>query len=176
MLCRYCDTPLAPGATRQQDHLNKCVEYHDSIQQEKKRKLNSLEFSSTAFDRISPAKHSRLDRLTALMIYDTGLPFVFFEHSSVQAFLRNLRPGYTTPISTRLYGGMLEKAYNTVKKKVDKHLNSQDHLNITFDKTSNVVSQRVINIAVTTDRGAFYDQTITLNTITVNSEYAADTV
>jgi hypothetical protein len=87
MLCRHCDTPLASGAIRQQDHLNKCVEYHDSIQQEKKRKLNSLEFSnnvsSTAFDRISPAEHSRLNRLTALMIYDTGLPFVFFKHPSM---------------------------------------------------------------------------------------------
>jgi hypothetical protein len=87
MLCRHYDTPLAPGATRQQDHLNKCVEYHDSIQQEKKRKLNSLEssnnVSSTAFDRISPAKHSRLNRLTALMIYNTGLPFVFFKHPSI---------------------------------------------------------------------------------------------
>jgi hypothetical protein len=144
MLCRHCDTPLAPGATRQQDHLNKCVEYHDSIQQEKKRKLNSLEssnnVSSTAFDRISPAEHSRLDRLAALMIYDTGLPFVFFEHPSVQVFLRNLRPGYTTPTSTRLCGGMLEEAYNTVKKEVDEYLNSQDHLNIAFDETSNVAS------------------------------------
>jgi hypothetical protein len=35
---------------------------------------------------------------------------------------------------------MLEKGYNTVKKKIDKYLNSQDYLNIIFDKTSNVVS------------------------------------
>jgi hypothetical protein len=74
------------------------------------------------------------------MIYDIGLSFVFFKHSSVQAFLRNLRPGYTTPISTRLYNGMLEKAYNTIKKEVNEHLSSQDYLNIVFDKTSNVVS------------------------------------
>jgi hypothetical protein len=33
-----------------------------------------------------------------------------------------------------------------------------------------------MNIAVTTDRGAFYDQTITLNATTVSSEYAADTI
>jgi hypothetical protein len=63
------------------------MEYYDSIQQEKKRKLNSLEsFNnafSTAFDRILSAKHFRFNRLTALMIYDTGLPFVFFEHPSV---------------------------------------------------------------------------------------------
>jgi hypothetical protein len=87
MLCRHYDTSLAPKATRQQDHLNKYMEYHDSIQQEKKRKLNSLEssnnVSSTAFDRISPTKHSRLNRLTALMIYNTGLPFVFFKHPSI---------------------------------------------------------------------------------------------
>jgi hypothetical protein len=120
------------------------MEYHNSIQQEKKRKINSLEsfnnVSNTVFDRILPAEHSRLNRLTALMIYDTGLLFVFFKHPSVQAFLRNLRPSYTTSISTRLYGKMLKEAYNTVKKEVDKHLSSQDHLNITFDKTSNVAS------------------------------------
>jgi hypothetical protein len=85
MLCRHYNTLFTPEATRQQDHLNKYVEYHDSIQQEKKRKLNSLESSnnafSTAFDRILSAKHSRLNRLIALIIYDTGLPFVFFEHS-----------------------------------------------------------------------------------------------
>jgi hypothetical protein len=91
------------------------------------------------------------------MIYDTGLSFVFFKHPSMQEFLRNLRPGYITPTSTRLNGEMLEEAYNTVKKKVDKHLNSQDHLNIAFDKTSNVASQRVINIVIIIDRGAFYD-------------------
>jgi hypothetical protein len=52
---------------------------------------------------------------------------------------------------------MLDEAYNIIKKEVDKYLNSQDYLNITFDKTSNVASQRVINIIIIIDRGAFYD-------------------
>jgi hypothetical protein len=55
-------------------------------------------------------------------------------------------------------------------------MDSQDLLAISFDESSNVTSDRVMNIAVTIERGAFYYENINLGAKTVSTEFSAELI
>lgn len=88
----------------------------------KKRRLETGEeelSQAIIGDTLTPARHSRADQLAALMVYQAGLPFNFFEKPEVLAFLRCLNSAYTPPKRTALGTTLLDKAWETVKKEVD---------------------------------------------------------
>lgn len=147
-----------------------------SLQESRKRKRDNDNSPIAAFDHISTYEHSRLDELAALMIYDTGLPLSFFEHSAVQAFLYRLRPAYKLPGRARLSTTLLEDSYESVKEEVEEHLDKQDNLCISFDESNDVSNHRIMNISVTTERGAFYHENIDLGTATVNAEFCVEQI
>jgi hypothetical protein len=49
------------------------------------------------------------------MIYDAGLPLSFFDNPAVQAFLRRLRPAYTSLSRFRLVITLLDDSYESVQ-------------------------------------------------------------
>jgi hypothetical protein len=120
------------------------------MSQAKKRKIDVIGKTATiSFDHITPAEYIRIDQLAVLTVYDTGLPFRFFEYSAIKRFLEVLRPVYKPSSAEALSKKMLNKAYTTVKEEVNKYLNTQTHLNVFFNETSNMAFNRVINIAIT---------------------------
>jgi hypothetical protein len=105
------------------------------------------------------------------MIYDAGLPLNLFSHPAVQAFLHRLRPAYDPPSRQRLSSILLNESYQSTKVKVEQYLNTQDNLCISFDESSDIPSNRIMNVAVITERGAFYDQNIDIRTAKVSTEF-----
>jgi len=126
------------------------------------------------FDHLSEAEHQKLDKIAATMIYDTGLPLSFFEHTSVKAFFRQLRPAWHPPSRDTLSESLLEDVYEDTKKEVDSYLDTQDYLNCCFDESTNIKGDRVMNLSLTTEKGAFFDSNIDLGAATVSAEFCAD--
>jgi hypothetical protein len=146
------------------------------LQEAKKRKLDDENSLPAAFDRISSHEHSKLDELAALMVYDAGLALGFFEHPAVKAFLHRLRPAYNLPSRVRLSTTLLEDSYQSVRQEVEEYLDKQGNLCISFDESNDIASNRIMNIAITTDRGAFYDQNIDIGAIKVTAEFCVDQI
>ena len=110
------------------------------------------------------------------MVYEAGLPLSFFEHSAVQAFLHRLRPAYQLPHRTRLSTTLLDNSYRSVKEEVEEYLEKQDNLCISFDESNDVANNRIMNISITTERGAFYHENINLGAIAVTAEFCAEKI
>jgi hypothetical protein len=76
----------------------------------KKRRLESGEddlIQATIGDPLTLTRHARADELAALMVFQAGLPFTFFEKPEVIAFLRALNSAYVPPKATFLKTTML---------------------------------------------------------------------
>ena len=174
--CRYCDKTLAYGTSRQQQHLDQCQKYQVSLQETRKRKRNDSTAPITAFDQISPHEHNELDELAALMIYDAGLPLGFFEYPAVQSFFHRLRPAYNLPSRTRVSTTLLDDSYQAVKQEVEEYIDKQDNLCLSFDESNDVANNRIMNISVTTERGAFFVENIDLGAATVTAEYCTQLI
>jgi Protein of unknown function (DUF 659) len=153
-----------------------CQRYQSSLHEAKKRRLEDNNSPIAAFDQISIHEHSKLDELAALMVYEAGLPLSFFEHSAVQAFLHRLRPAYQLPHRTRLSTTLLDNSYRSVKEEVEEYLEKQDNLCISFDESNDVANNRIMNISITTERGAFYHENIDLGAQAVTAEFCAEKI
>jgi hypothetical protein len=129
---------------------------------------------TVSFDHLSEAEHQKLDQAAATMVYDTGLPLSFFEHTSVKAFFQQLRPAWHPPSREMLSESLLEDIYEDTKKEVDSYLNTQDYLNCCFDESSNIKGDRVMNFSLSTEKGAFFHSNIDLGAATVSAEFCAD--
>ena len=55
---------------------------------------------------------------------------------------------YYPPSQVLLGGDLLDQQYTEVKSKVDALLYSQDSLNFVLDKSTNISSQRIVNLLV----------------------------
>jgi hypothetical protein len=86
----------------------------------------------TLGDHMTPARHLRADELAALMVYQAGLPFGFFEKPEVLAFLPALNSAYIPPKRDILATIMLDKAWESVKG-VDAEIDKEDELNNCVD-------------------------------------------
>jgi Protein of unknown function (DUF 659) len=110
------------------------------------------------------------------MIFEAGLPLSFFGHSAVQAFLHRLRPAYNPPCRKRLSTALLEDCYQHVKAEVEEYLEKQDNLCISFDESNDIANNRIMNISITTERGAFYHENIDLGATTVSAKFCAEKI
>jgi hypothetical protein len=59
---------------------------------------------------------------------------------------------------------------------VEKYLDKQDNLCISFNESSDVANNRIINISITIERGAFYNENIDLGATTVSAEFYAEKI
>ena len=110
------------------------------------------------------------------MIYDVGLPLTFFERPAVKAFLHRLRPAYNLPSRVRLSTELLEDSYQSVRQEVEEYLDKQDNLCISFDESNDIASNRIMNIAIITDRGAFYDQNVDIGAAKATAEFCFEKI
>jgi hypothetical protein len=158
IICRHYTEKLALGATRQEQHLLQCQKYLKTQEQAKKRKLDTTSPPTVnPFDKVTPLEQFELDKLAAFMVYDAGLSLQFFDHPAVKAFLNRLRPAYHLFTRTRLSITALNDTFTAIKEEVNKYINIQENLYISFDESNDVLSYKIIDIAVTTEREAFYN-------------------
>jgi hypothetical protein len=71
---------------------------------------------------------------------------------------------------------LLEDSYQHVKAEVEEYLDKQDNLCISFDESNDVANNRIMNISVTTERGAFYHENIDLGAKAVTAEFCAEKI
>jgi hypothetical protein len=128
----------------------------------------------TLSDRLSPTRQAQADELAALMIYQAGLPFNFFEKPEVLAFLRFINSAYVPLKRLPLATIMLDITWQAVKDKVDTEINKEDQLNVCFNGASNINHQRICNIFIITKKGAYYYYNTALGLDTADVVYTAD--
>jgi hypothetical protein len=116
-------------------HLIECQPYQQLLITQtaervaKKRRLESGEddpIQATIGDHLTPTRHARANELAALMIFQAGLPFNFFEKPEVIAFLRALNSAYIPPKTTFLKTTMLDNTWKAVKKEVDAEIKKEE--------------------------------------------------
>jgi hypothetical protein len=183
--CKHCGKGGTINVNRMKLHLVDCSLYQQFLATQtaeraaKKRKIDTGEAEPTQVtlsDRLSPTRQAQADELAALMIYQAGLPFNFFEKPEVLAFLRSINSAYVPPKRSCLATTMLDTTWQAVKDKVDTEIDKEDQLNVCFDGSSNINHQRICNISVTTKKGAFYYHNTALGPDTAGAVYTADKV
>jgi Protein of unknown function (DUF 659) len=121
------------------------------------------------------AEHAA-DVLAALAVYECNIPFTIFEKPAMLKLHYHLNPAYRPPTARQLASTLLNEAYDTVKKEVDAVIDENSALGITFDETSNVNSDRILNITISTRRGIFYYLNVVLPTETASSQLITEIV
>ena len=99
----------------------------------------------------------------AKMIYCDGRPFNLFDSKPATTFLKTLHPLFQPPTTKQLASNLLEEVFNEYKAKVKERLSRCNRLNIVFDASENINSQRVLNVCVHVPGDVAYYWT-TLNT------------
>jgi hypothetical protein len=87
---------------------------HPNSRARRKRRLESGEddlIQATIGDHLTLTRHARADELAALMVFQAGLPFNFFEKPEVIAFLRALNSAYIPPKTAFLKTTMLDNTW-----------------------------------------------------------------
>jgi hypothetical protein len=137
--CRFCNHLKTINITRQREHLTECVKYkaHLAEQERGKRKRDGEQL--TIGGHLTTTEHKHINNLAAMMLYETGLPFMFFEKPSVKAFLTTLRPAYTPPSSFYFANQLLHDTWIKVKQEVDAHIDREEEINVTFDGATNIL-------------------------------------
>ena len=100
--------------------------------------------------KLSLIDQDETDHLTVQVVYEYDLSFIFFEHLTVLRFLRKLNPIYKSLKYYRLSEDLLNNVYTSIKEKINKIINVEDQLNVTFDEITNINNERVLNVVVTT--------------------------
>jgi hypothetical protein len=143
--CLGCLKTRAKNTTRQSEHVNKCTKAQALMDPktaaEKKQKL--LSFSTS-----QPARS--IDQLIAQVCFTGARPFNLFEQQEMRELIHALSPTYQIPSRQRVADDLLDEAYNELLEKVIKELRRTEFLNVTVDETTNIRSQRVIVMTITT--------------------------
>lgn len=163
--CKWCRLSTAKNSTRQRKHLDTCQKYQRSLEERRKRNRADTATSESpspskqliiSFLRFTQHDESVADKLAARAIYEANLPFTYFENAAVSSFLRKLNPAYQSPSAFRLANQLLDEVYTEVKTEVDQLLAKEESFGVVFNETSNVLNDRVLNITLTINQGAFY--------------------
>jgi BED zinc finger len=116
-VCRHCGKTDTNNTNRLKLHLIECQLYQQFLIAQtaervvKKRRLESGKddlIQATIGDHLTLIRHARADELAALIVFQAGLPFTFFEKPEVIAFLRALNSAYIPPKATFLKTTMLD--------------------------------------------------------------------
>jgi hypothetical protein len=143
---------MAFQSKRMENHEANCLVLNGS----KPRPLESDKQKLLEIPTISKEEKGILDALFAAVCYEEGLPFTTFEKPAMQRALHRLNPAYTPPTRRPIGEKLLDNAYDSVKAKVDAHLNTLSQLNIITDESSNINHSRIANISIHTADGSFH--------------------
>lgn len=113
-----------------------------------------------------------IDHLLAQVCFTGARPFSLFEQQEIRDLIYALNPLYQIPSRHRIADDLLKESYNGLHREVLKELRRSQFLNITVDETTNIRSQRVIVMTVTTPTRSWFlylndmkDQTLDAPTI-----------
>jgi hypothetical protein len=105
---------------------------------------------------IGAAAAKELDHQAAMALYMSASPFGLFHQPNMERFLKMLNPAYKSPEQRRFGSVLLDEAYSRVHAQVALRLQQAAHLNIIMDESSNITTERIANLSVHTQNGAFY--------------------
>jgi Protein of unknown function (DUF 659) len=71
---------------------------------------------------------------------------------------------------------LLKDSYQYIKAEVKEYLEKQDNLCISFGESNDVANNRIINIFITTERGAFYHKNINPSITAVTAEFYTEKI
>ncbi|KFA56461.1 hypothetical protein S40293_10252 [Stachybotrys chartarum IBT 40293] len=111
----------------------------------------------------------QLDRAAALAIFKSGKPYTIFEDSGMVEFIQMLNPAYKPPSGDRI-ASILPEVYQDYRVQVKEILDDADHLNVIFDASDDISSNRIVNISISIPNSVtFYWKTVN----TRNEEHTA---
>lgn len=96
-----------------------------------------------------------IDQLIAQVCFTGARPFNLFEQQEMRDLIHALSPTYQILSRHRIADDLLDEAYNGLREEVLKVLRRIEFLNIT-DETSNIRSQRVIVMTITTPAKSWF--------------------
>jgi hypothetical protein len=95
------------------------------------------------------SRKRKLDSMAAMAIYIGARPFRLWEDQYMKDFIIAATDNlYRPPSRVLLSGDLLDQQYAEVKSKVDALLYSQDSLNFVLDESTNIGSQRIVNLSI----------------------------
>jgi hypothetical protein len=147
--CKHCEYQFIKSAAREQQHLKLCDAFKREQERKKKTTLskNSIQLFITSFIRsLSQAQIAQAHRAAAMSVYMTNLSFNHFENSYIVFHMQMLSSSYKSLFRKLLAGKLLDEVYDIIKFKVDKMLNSCNHLSFFTDETVNIRKERVVNL------------------------------
>jgi hypothetical protein len=89
-----------------------------------------------------------------------------FENTEGKNLFQALNPAFPSPTAKQIRGPLFDEIYEDLKAKVCQILSSSSNVNVIFDGSKNVNSERVLNICIQVPHSsAFYWKTINTGTI-----------
>ncbi|KAK3916153.1 Tetraacyldisaccharide 4'-kinase [Frankliniella fusca] len=124
-------------------------------------------------DIMAPDENARLDAAFARAVYATGLPLSTFEKSPWTEFFSALRPSYKVPTLYFLSGPLLDAEYAKCTAINKEKLEMASALGIMTDCFTNIRTESVLDVIVTTPTPILYKQ-VSRGTVRETGEYVAD--
>jgi hypothetical protein len=152
LTCRNCtDFSQAKNNSRALDHLRICAGYlakqaaristDDSTSRKRQRTLTVSTMPVT--------RKRKLDSMAAMAVYMGARPFQLWEDPYMRDFIIAATDNLYRPPNRILVGGdLLDQQYAEVQSKVNALIRSQESLNFVLDESSNIRSQRIVNLSV----------------------------
>ena len=159
--CKYCSKEVTwTSNSRLSDHLAKCEDFRKKhpVQAKLKEKAQA-KLTDTGITALPTEQSKKLQYLASNAVIASGRPFSLFEHSAWDAFFAEGIPGFKPP-DRKAVTRLLPTIYKSYRDEVLKKLRVAPRLNLIFDASDNIASNRIINIAVQIPNGAaFYWKT-----------------
>ncbi|KAK3911846.1 Zinc finger BED domain-containing protein 4 [Frankliniella fusca] len=124
-------------------------------------------------DITAPDEKARLDAAFARAVYATGLPLSTFEKTPWTEFFSALRPSYKVPTPYFLSGPLLDAEYAKCTAINKEKLEMASALGIMTDCYTNIRTESVLDVIVTTPTPILYKQ-VFRGTVREAGEYVAD--
>lgn len=97
-----------------------------------------------------------IDQLIAQVCFSGARPFNLFDQPEMRDLIYALSPTYQIPSRHRIADDLLDEAYHGLQQEVLKELRRTQFLNVTVDETTNIRSQRVVVMTITTPTKSWF--------------------
>lgn len=155
--CKLCSKTMAKNTPKQVRHLHtQCTAYrqlHD-VNSGRQPLIN------TKLDSVSKASRDALDRQAAVSIFVSGKAYCLYEDPEMLKLFQMLNSAYKPPDGNRI-ASFLDPVSLDYRQRVKGLPDEAPHLNVIFDASDDISSNRIINISVEIPSSvAFYWTTI----------------
>lgn len=165
--CKHCQKKYMKNATRQQEHLEKCKNYQNYLQEQEtilpnisttgvKRKTNTQTTLDGFTYKFNSQNQSELEQLLARAFFSAGIAFNVIENEDFCAFINKASPSFKIPSRYELSNTILNSEYKLINDEVQDILEKREFVSITTDGWSNIHRSSIINYMVTTPKPIFY--------------------